>query len=213
MTSQTRTRPALRLTVRVLAGAAVALVLVVVLLAVTLGGPNDREADLLVEALGITPGMTVAEVGAGDGWLTVEMARRVGPAGRVYSTEIEDWQLEEIRAAARDAGVSNVTVLQAGERSTNLPPACCDAIFMRRVYHHLSAPGSVTSDLHRALKPSGRLAVIEFGAGSVIGAVTREGIDSADLARQVTDSGLEAVTVGDWPGLGHYVAVFRKPAP
>ena len=213
MTSQTRTRPALRLTVRVLAGAAVALVLVVVLLAVTLGGPNDREADLLVEALGITPGMTVAEVGAGDGWLTVEMARRVGPAGRVYSTEIEDWQLEEIRAAARDAGVSNVTVLQAGERSTNLPPACCDAIFMRRVYHHLSAPGSVTSDLHRALKPSGRLAVIEFGAGSVIGAVTREGIDSADLARQVTDSGLEAVPVGDWPGLGHYVAVFRKPAP
>jgi ubiquinone/menaquinone biosynthesis C-methylase UbiE len=203
----------LRLTVRVLAGAAVALVLVVVLLAVTLGGPNDREADLLVEALGITPGMTVAEVGAGDGWLTVEMARRVGPAGRVYSTEIEDWQLEEIRAAARDAGVSNVTVLQAGERSTNLPPACCDAIFMRRVYHHLSAPGSVTSDLHRALKPSGRLAVIEFGAGSVIGAVTREGIDSADLARQVTDSGLEAVPVGDWPGLGHYVAVFRKPAP
>jgi ubiquinone/menaquinone biosynthesis C-methylase UbiE len=106
-----------------------------------------------------------------------------------------------------------VTVLQAGERSTNLPPACCDAIFMRRVYHHLSDPGSVMTDVGRALKPSGRVAVIEFGAGSVIGAVTREGVDSADLVRQVTDSGLEAVTVDDWPGLGHYVAVFQQPSP
>ena len=73
------------------------------------------------------------------------------------------------------------------------------------------------TDVRRALKPSGRVAVIEFGAGSVVGAVTRKDVDSADLsadlARQVTDSGLEAVTVGDWPGLGHHVAVFRQPSP
>lgn len=196
--------------VRALGVAAFAIVLVVALVAITLRGPSDREANLLADALDITVGMTVGEIGAGAGWLTVAMARRVGPSGRVYSTELEDRQLDEIRAAVRDAGASNVTVLEAAEQSTNLPPGCCDAIFMRRVYHHLWDPAAIVADIERALKPMGRLAIIEFGSGGVIGAVTREGIDSDDLVAQVTGAGLERVAVDDWPGLGHYVAVFRK---
>jgi protein-L-isoaspartate O-methyltransferase len=213
MTERLTSRRTLRMAVRALAVAAFAIVLVVTVVTITLRGPSDREASLLAGALDITAGMTVGEIGAGDGRLTMEMARRVGPSGRVYSTELEDWQLDEIRAAARDAGASNVTVLTAGEQSTSLPPACCDAIFMRRVYHHLSDPAAIVADIERALKPMGRLAIIEFGSGGVIGAVTGEGIDRDDLVAQVAGAGLERVAVDDWPGLGHYVAVFRKTLP
>ena len=65
--------------------------------------------------------------------------------------------LDDIRQAASEAGSGNVTVLQAGERATNLPAACCDAIFMRRVYHHLSEPSPIVASIHEALRPGGRL--------------------------------------------------------
>jgi precorrin-6B methylase 2 len=180
-------------------------------LALTLTGPNDREADLLAERLDVRSGMTLGEIGAGSGWLSVAMAGRVGPSGRVYATELGDDQLAEIRAAAREAGAANVTVLRAGEQSTNLAAACCDAIFMRRVYHHLSQPASIVTDIRRALKPGGRLVVIEFESSGVIGTITREGIDRSDLVAQVAQAGFTPVTVEDWPGWDHYVAIFRSP--
>src|SRR5687767_13847794 len=97
------------------------------------GQNNPRDAQRLIAALGIEPGMTVGEIGAGSGELTVLMAQHVGPAGRVYSTEINDQRLSEIRKAVAAAGLQNVTVLAAADDRTNLPDACCDAIFMRNV--------------------------------------------------------------------------------
>jgi ubiquinone/menaquinone biosynthesis C-methylase UbiE len=142
--------------------------------------------------------------------LSVEVARRVGPSGRVYSTELGDEQLDRIRATASRGGVSNVTVLQAGDRTTNLRTSCCHAVFMRRVYHHLQDPPAIVSDLLRAVKPGGRLVIIEFERSGLLGTITREGIDRADLVTQVTSGGFELVTVTEWPGTSHYVGVFRK---
>lgn len=203
----------MRIFTRALVIAALAVVAVLVLLFVALRRPSDREVDLLVNALGIRDGAAIGEIGAGDGWLSVEVARRVGPSGRVYSTELDTGRLDEIRATAREAGLSNVTVIEAASQSTNLTPDCCDAIFMRRVYHHLDDPRLIVADINRALKPMGRLAIIEFESGGLVGAVTGEGIDRADLIAQVTAGGFELVRVEEWPGLAHYVAVFRKITP
>lgn len=206
-------RTVVRIFTRALVVAALAVVAVLVLLFVALRRPSDREVDLLVNALGIREGAAIGEIGAGDGWLSVEVARRVGPSGRVYSTELDTGRLDEIRATAREAGLSNVTVIEAASQSTSLTPDCCDAIFMRRVYHHLDDPRLIIADINRALKPTGRLAIIEFESGGLVGAVTGEGIDRADLIAQVTGGGFELVTVEEWPGLAHYVAVFRKITP
>ena len=193
--------------------AGLAIVLLAVLTATILwGAGRSRRAEVnrLTELLPLREGMTVAEIGAGSGWLTVEVARRIGRSGRVYSTELSATRLDDIRQAVQEAGLDNVTVLEAGERTTNLSPDCCDAIFMRRVYHHLGDPSSILTSIYRALRPGGRFAIIEFRAGGLIGMVTGMGIDQAPLVDTVTASGFKLVTAEDWPGWDHYVAVFEK---
>lgn len=128
------------------------------------------EAPRLFELLELQPGMTVGEIGAGRGEMTVEMAKRVGPSGRVYSTELDPARLADIRAAVSREGLTNVVVITAGERATNLPAECCDAIFMRDVYHHITSPEEIARSLSASLKPGGRLAIIDFEpqAGSAL---------------------------------------------
>src|SRR5512139_130352 len=118
--------------------AAGGLALVVVVAAVVwwlASATGPREVARLSELLQLREGMTVAELGAGRGWLTMEVTRQVGPSGRVYATELDATRLDELFAAAADAGLRHVTVLPAGDHATNLPAGCCDAVFMRRVYH------------------------------------------------------------------------------
>jgi ubiquinone/menaquinone biosynthesis C-methylase UbiE len=80
----------------------------------------------------------------------------------VYSTDINPERLKEIRQAVEKAGLQNVTVVEGGSARTNLPDECCDAIFMRHVYHHLGDPPGMNASLLRSLKPGGRVAVVDF---------------------------------------------------
>ena len=121
-----------------------------------------REAPQLAELLALKPGMIVADVGAGGGAMSVVMAKWLGPGGRVYATDIRAEQLAEIRAAVAENALSNVVVLEGAESSTNLPSECCDAIFLRDVYHHLTRPHEFNASLLAALKPRGRLAIMDF---------------------------------------------------
>jgi len=120
------------------------------------------EVPDLVKRLGLSPGMAVADIGAGFGAWTVALARHVGPTGHVYATDIGERQLAFLREYAGKEGLTNVTVLAAGERSTNLPLACCDAILIRDAYHHLTVPIDVVRSMAASLKPGGRLAVVDF---------------------------------------------------
>ena len=120
------------------------------------------EVPQLVKILELKPGMTVADVGAGFGAWTIALAKWLGPNGRVYASDIGAQQLGILREAVQRERLTNVTVLEAGERSTNLPAACCDAILVRDAYHHFTQPADLTRSLAAALKPGGRLAVIDF---------------------------------------------------
>lgn len=121
----------------------------------------DDEAARLVEVLGLSNGETVAEIGSGAGGLTVAVAKAL-PGSRVYSTELDQERLAKTRAAVEKASLRNVDVRTGALETTNLPDACCDAIFMRTVYHHFTSPPTMIAALHRSLKPEGRLAIIEF---------------------------------------------------
>jgi ubiquinone/menaquinone biosynthesis C-methylase UbiE len=121
----------------------------------------DVEGARLSAELGIDGTETVAEIGAGAGHLTVAVARRL-PRGRMYSTELGDDNIDALRDEVSKAGLGNIEVRAGASRSTNLPDACCDAIFMRTVYHHLTNPPEMIRSLHAGLKPGGRLAIIEF---------------------------------------------------
>ena len=122
----------------------------------------ELEIPELVKLLNLQPGMTIADVGAGFGAWTVRFARFVGPSGRVYATDIGEKQLAWLREYTKREGATNVTVVEGAPASTNLPPNCCDAILIRDAYHHLTEPEKIIASMAAALKPGGRLAVIDF---------------------------------------------------
>jgi len=122
----------------------------------------EVEVPLLVDILALKPGMTVADVGAGFGAWTIRFSKWIGPSGRVFATEIGASQLASLRESVKKEGLTNVTVVEGAPRSTNLPANCCDAIFIRDAYHHLTEPQDILKSFAAALKPGGRLAIIDF---------------------------------------------------
>ena len=101
-------------------------------------GTTAAEVVRLAAWLAVRPGTRVADVGAGDGAFAGALARHVGSSGHVYATELDAQRLADIRRAVTVAKLSNVTVIEGAVSHTNLPDACCDALFSRFVYHHLT---------------------------------------------------------------------------
>lgn len=177
------------------------------------------DAARLVKALELTAGRTVADIGAGAGQLTVELARVVGPAGRVYATELETGRLRDIRKAAETAGVKNVTVLEAHVARTNLPDGCCDALVLRHVYHHLGNPVSMNRSLYQSLKPGGRVAIIDFRPDSAESADParradgqQHGVTPSTVVRELRQAGFELVSVEEGIRRAGFLVVMRRPS-
>ena len=122
---------------------------------------HDHQAQL-VAALGLRPGMAVADVGAGTGLFTLAFAAAVGPGGAVYAVDLIPEFLAFIGERAAAAGLRQVQLVQASERSAGLAPASVDLIFMSDAYHHLEYPQHVLATLRAALRPGGSLWVIDF---------------------------------------------------
>jgi predicted methyltransferase len=176
----------------------------------------QKDADLLAPLLVWRPGSVVADIGAGRGEMTRAAAQRVGAAGRVYTTELDAKKLVQLEELA--AKEKNITALRAGETQVNLPPACCDSIFMRLVYHHITKPAEIDASLFRSLKPGGLLAVIdeEPQPGTktpegVPGNRGGHGVPQKIIIEELTSAGFKVVkSFDDWPDK-HYCVVFRKP--
>lgn len=122
----------------------------------------EIEVPQLVELLELKPGMTVADVGAGFGAWTMRLARELGPTGRVYATDVGAAQIAALRDVTQRERLNNVTVIEGAVSSSNLPAFCCDAILIRDAYHHFTEPEALIRSFAAALKPGGRLAVIDF---------------------------------------------------
>jgi predicted methyltransferase len=204
----------------------IALVLLAFALAPCLAQEKDtfqEEANRLALHLRWQEGGVVADIGAGRGELTLAAAKRVGATGRVYTTELDPQKLAVLEDLA--AKEKNITALKAGEAQTNLPPECCDSIFMRLVYHHLTKPVEVDASLFQSLKPGGLLAVIDeepAPGSSIPEGVPKNrvghGVPQKILIDELTAVGFQVVTVPDeWPGRepSHqmYCVVFRKSGP
>jgi len=179
---------------------------------------QTAEVQRIAEVLELEPGMLIADVGAGDGDFSVQLAERVGEDGRVYSTEVDEDQVDDIRRRIERAELGNVTPVLGNDQDTGLPENCCDAILLRLVYHHFTDPSPMRESLRRALRPGGLIAVIDFephqGWGRVAGVPDRggHGIRAEDLIEEMTSDGFEVIArFDDWQGEGdRFCVVFRR---
>src|SRR5262245_43730552 len=172
------------------------------------------EMPRIREALGLKPGMTIADVGAGKGELSAALASEVGSSGKVFATDVDRERIDALRQKFEREKLTNVVVVEGGAADTRLPRECCDAIVLRRVYHHLTEPAAVNASLLRSLRPGGVLAVIDFPPPLFFNR-GHYGVPGKIVVSEVTASGFELRRVmDDWPGrgpLGSYCVLFRKP--
>jgi len=171
-------------------------------------GNAADEVKRLAALMEWKPGTIAADIGAGDGKYTFAAVERVGASGKVYATEIDGKKLEELQGEVAKRKLENVTVVESKETDTNLPSGCCDAIFLRHVYHHLTKPVEFDRNLARSLKLGGRLAIIDFAPRSGLEPVEGvpsnrggHGIAQKLVIEELSAAGFEVEKiVNDWPG-------------
>jgi predicted methyltransferase len=123
---------------------------------------QEEEPDRALGLIGIAPGMVVADVGAGTGYMTMRLARRVGPTGKVYANDLQALMLQIIQAKAREQQVSNVEIVQGAEDDAHLPEDAIDVALLVDVYHEFWRPQEMLRSIRRSLKPNGQLVLVEY---------------------------------------------------
>jgi len=130
-----------------------------------LEGP-DRDAwqkpSLIMDALGIADGAIVADIGAGGGWFTVRLARRVGPNGLVYAEDVQRQMVDAIERRVRREGLDNVRTIIGLDDDPRLPEGELDAVLIVDAYHEVTDRVALMRNVARALKPSGKLGIVDF---------------------------------------------------
>ena len=189
-----------------------------------LWGSKASEIEKLAPLLDLKPGSTVAEIGAGNGAVAIAAAEKVGPSGHVYATEIDPAELLKIRDKVSVSGLGDVTVIESSSDETRLPDDCCDAIYMIGVYHHFTEPLKTDASIFRALRPGGKLVVVDFRPALLLKPWTPKGVPANRgghgipediLEDELARSGFKLVQIYDpWGNswfLHNYCAVFTKP--
>lgn len=123
---------------------------------------QEERLTLLTRLLDLKPGMVVADIGAGSGVLTMRMAPKVAPEGKVIAVDIQREMLVLLQNKLRRARVNNVDLLLGEAQKTNLDPESVDLVLMVDVYHEFECPYEMLKDISQALKPGGRVALVEY---------------------------------------------------
>jgi len=122
---------------------------------------NRNEASTVMDMAGITPGMTVADIGAGEGYYTVRLAKRVGESGRVVAQDIEKAALQRLGVRVERQRLDNVAIKLGAEDDSKLPDNSFDRIFMVHMYHEITEPYALISRMASALKKGGQVIVVD----------------------------------------------------
>lgn len=172
---------------------------------------SEENPEALLDALGNLKGLTVADIGAGSGYFSFRLAGRVGAGGRVLAVDIQDEMLQIIRRRAAQRKIDNVEPIRGTIQDPGLSPESVDLALMVDVYHECSHPWEMIQGIHRALKPGGRLVLVEYRAEDPAVPILRLHKMSQDqVRREISVHPLVWVETLDLLPRQHIV-IFRRP--
>jgi len=125
---------------------------------------REERTDILLKALDLTPGMTVADIGAGTGYLSRRIAAAIAPGAKVLAVDVQPEMIRMLTALATQPGLENIEPRLGANDDVKLPDASVDLAIMVDVYHELEFPYEVLGSIVRALKPGGNVAFVEYRA-------------------------------------------------
>ena len=123
---------------------------------------EEERLTLLVRSLKLKPGMNVADIGAGSGVISLLVAEKIGPAGKVFAVDVQDEMLKLLGRKIKKHKIKNIIPVKGSSKSPNLKENSLDLIFMVDVYHEFEFPYEMMVELTKALKPGGRIAFVEY---------------------------------------------------
>lgn len=153
-----------------------------------------QRPDQIMDAMGVADASVVADVGAGSGWFTIRLARRVGPRGVVFAQDVQREMLDAVARRVQREGLTNVRTVLGRGSDPRLPAGALDAVLIVDTYHELDDPDSMLRNIARALKPQGRVGVIDFkhdGLGP--GPALEDRVDPEQVVRDAEAAGLRLV--------------------
>ncbi len=172
---------------------------------------REERPEVLLRELALAPGMTVADIGAGTGYYTWQLAKQVGPGGRVYAVDVQPEMIKMLDSQMAKRGVRNVVSVLGSETTVKLPPASVDLAIMVDVYHELAYPAEVLGSIVDALKPGGRVVFVEYRAEDPAVAIKPlHKMSERQIRREATANGLKWERSIQSLPIQHAI-VFRKP--
>lgn len=169
----------------------------------------------LVDAMGLKPGMAVADVGTGVGYMLPHLSSAVGPNGKVLAQDIQEDFLEKARATAKN--LTNVSFILGSPNDPKLPADSVDSILVLDAYHHFDYPDKMLAHLHKALKAGGRLVIVDYykregamGGGNNRRALEHIRLDEADVRKEIEANRFRFVSLREHIPQSQYMAIFEK---
>ena len=165
------------------------------------------EPEQLVRLLGIGPGMTVADVGAGSGYYVARLSPIVGPHGRIFAEDVMPEYLRSLRKRVGDLGLHNVTISRGEPHDPRLPPASVDIAILVHMYHEIAQPYGLLYNLVPVLKPDARVGIVD-----AFGPTSRHGTPPGLLECELAAVGYREIRLDRLAGSDAYLARFAPPS-
>ena len=157
-----------------------------------------QQPEKVIQSLQIRPGATIADLGAGSGYFTFLFAQAAGPAGKVYAVDIDNDMTELVARKAKEQGLQNVEVILAKPNDPLLPEGRIDLIFTSNTYHHIENRVAYFAALRKALRPGGRVAVIDFDRRSWFSGLLKHYTPSDFIKREMEQAGYRLASEFDF---------------
>jgi ubiquinone/menaquinone biosynthesis C-methylase UbiE len=181
----------------------------------TAAGRDERQKPVeLVQHMGLKPGMVVADIGTGAGYMLPFLSKAVGPTGRVLAQDIQDDFLAQAKAKAEKEGLTNITYVKGTPADPMIPEGHVDVALTLDAYHHYDYPEKMLAGIRKALKPGGRLVIVDYykrpNAMANGRAEQHIRLDSADVIKEVVANGFTFVSEREHIKDSQYMAIFTR---